>query len=85
MLQPEPTITVGLRFKRTDIPTLTMLRDVARADGKGDLGAFDRALTAAVNDEPLIVRCLHPDEAHRLAAAYVRCGVTHPAIETLIA
>lgn len=77
-------IRVGLRFDRRDRVKLRELAEaVERKEIPGDRATFDQAAQAAEQNVPLEVLCTDPDEAHRVAAGYVRCGCRQPAVEQL--
>jgi hypothetical protein len=78
-------IRIGLRFASADAAFLrAVARQITSGQRQGEAtGGLTLAADAAETGEPLIMQCDTPQEAHQMAAKFVRLGCTMPAIEEL--
>lgn len=77
-------LAIGLRFDKRDAPRLHALADrVRQGEIPGDVATFEQAALAAGMDEPLVVHCTSAQQAHVMAALYVRLGVRQPVVHEL--
>lgn len=78
-------LAIGLRFDRRDALRLLHIGQRMQAEGlqREDITLFALAAKAANDGEPLVVHCTTPDEAQRMADAFVVHGISRPAVEDL--
>ena len=76
-------VTVGLRFRKADVP---VLRELARRDwthDEDDRSVFAKAADAAEADEVLVVQCMTRAELQSIVASFPQAGVSEPSVEDL--
>lgn len=76
------TISVNLRFKRTDAEPLRRIADRAIVkDLRADVQLYRDAAVAAEHGDPFPIICHDRDDLYVLVAGLVANGVDQPAIE----
>lgn len=76
-------ISLGLRFRRSDVRVLTAIRNAAAERGQGDVGLYDKAVAATQIGEPLVVVAETVDEVRTMAALFGTLGCRQPVIEEI--
>lgn len=81
----EHTLTVGLRFERSDAITLRALAERGKSEGLhvDKISLFEKAAEDAAAGEPLLVACSSIEEALILADGFTLYGITRPTVEQL--
>ena len=84
MTDPTVTVTLGLRFRRSQARLLRDLAERAKVNElPGAVSLFAQAADAARKGEPLIVGGSSVDEIRALADGFTIYGVAAPTVELL--
>ncbi len=85
ILEQNPSLVMGLRFRKSQARVLRHLVDQLKATNLPgvDISLYEKAAEAARDGEPLLVHCDSREEVELMAAAFTRLGVARPEIDEL--